>query len=389
MTGHVRQRGNSFELKFEIAADPATGKRRIRYATIKTKSKREAQKELARLVAEHEAGESVDPSRITVSEFLDRWERDWAKINTSAKTFERYSELLRKHVRPRIGQVQLQKLKVTDLNALYSALVTEPIVIVNKKAGNVKGLAARTVGHTHRVLRRALGHAQLWGLVRHNVAALVSPPRVEATEIQILSADQWKTMLKRLRGKPLYLIGATLLGTGMRRGELCGLRWKDLDLDGGKLRVEQSLEQTKAGLRFKSPKTKHGRRTITLAPSLVAELRAHWKAQQEERLRLGMGKAPADGLIFTRWDGEPHQPDRLTRQWTDAMRAIGVDATLHSLRHTHASHLIAQGVDVLSISRRLGHGSPTITLGVYGHLFADAQDRAAQIMELAFSAEAE
>lgn len=377
MTGHVRQRGKeSFELKFEIAPDPATGKRRMRYVTVKTTSKREAQKELARLVAEYEAGESVDPSRVTVSEFLDRWERDWAKLNTSAKTFERYSELLRKHVRPRIGSIAIQKLKAINLTELYAALARA-------------GLAARTIGHVHRVTRRALGHAQLWGIVRHNVAALVSPPRVEATEIQILSPDQWKTMLRRLRGKPLYLIAATLLGTGMRRGELCALRWKDVDLDAGKLRVEQSLEQTKSGLRFKSPKTKHGRRTISLAPSLVAELRAHWKQQQEHRLRLGMGKAPADGLVFARWDGEPHQPDRLTRQWSDAMKAVGVDATLHSLRHTHASHLIAQGVDVLAISRRLGHGSPTITLGVYGHLFADAQDRAAQIMELAFSAEAE
>lgn len=372
MTGHVRQRGNSFEIKFEIAPDPTTGKRRMRYATIRTKSKREAEKELARLVSEYEAGESVDPSRVTLSEFLDRWERDWATINTSAKTYERYAELLRKHVRPRIGTMAIQKLKPLNLSGLYADL-------------SRAGLAPRTIGHVHRVTRRALGHAQLWGIVRHNIAALVSPPRVEAAEIQILSPDQWTAMLRKLRGKPLYLIGATLLGTGMRRGELCALRWKDLDLDAGKLRVEQSLEQTKAGLRFKSPKTKHGRRTITLAPSLVTELRTHWKDQQEQRLRLGIGKAPADGLVFARWDGQPHQPDRLTRQWSDAMKVIGQNATLHSLRHTHASHLIAQGVDVLSISRRLGHGSPTITLAVYGHLFADAQDRAAAIMETAFS----
>ncbi|MDO8400639.1 MAG: site-specific integrase [Bradyrhizobium sp.] len=159
----------------------------------------------------------------------------------------------------------------------------------------------------------------------------------------------------------------------------------DIDLDGALLRVERSLEQTKeAGLVFKAPKTRYGRRSITLPPSTVAELRAHWRTQQEDRLALGLGKAPESALVFGEPDGSPRSPNALTKEWAAAMEKAGIAATLHSLRHTHASTLIASGLDVLTISRRLGHGSPAITLTVYGHLFK-TDDRAAQIMEAAFA----
>jgi integrase len=172
----------------------------------------------------------------------------------------------------------------------------------------------------------------------------------------------------------------------MRRGELLALRWQDVDLDRSKVRVAHSLEQTKAGLRFKEPKTRHGRRTIALPSSAVTELRTHWKAQQEQRLALGAGKSPPDTLVFADVNGEPRKPNAVTKEWQRTATAAGIpEATLHSLRHTHASHLIAAGLDILTISRRLGHGSPTITLGVYGHLFPQTDDRAAQIIEAAMS----
>jgi integrase len=151
------------------------------------------------------------------------------------------------------------------------------------------------------------------------------------------------------------------------------------------LKVERALEQTKrGGLVFKPPKTRYGRRTITLPPSTVTELRAHRKAQAEQRLALGLGKAPEDALVFATWDGSTRSPNALTKEWSKAMQAASLEATFHSLRHTHASTLIASGLDVLTISRRLGHGSPAITLGVYGHLFKP-DDRAAAIMESVFT----
>jgi integrase len=378
MSGHIHRRGkNSWRLKFDIGADPLTGARRIRYHTFRG-TKRDAEIKLAGLITENSKGQYIDTSKMTVADFIERWKRDWAESHVSAKTFERYAELLRNHVVAHIGDVQLQKLRAIHINELYGALL---------RGKDRKALAARTVGHVHRVLHRALGHANRWGLVQQNVAALVTPPRVASTEIELLTPAQVQTVLERLEGRSVFPIFMLALATGMRRGELLALRWCDVDLDGAVLRVERSLEQTKAGLRFKSPKTRHGRRSITLPPSAVAVLRDHRKAQQELRLQLGVGKVPADALVFPTWDGKPRSPNALTKEWSLAVKAAGVPAvTLHSLRHTHASHLIAAGHDVLTISRRLGHGSPTITLGVYGHMFANADDRAASSIEAMFAA---
>jgi integrase len=202
------------------------------------------------------------------------------------------------------------------------------------------------------------------------------------------------TVLATLRGKPSHPIVALMLATGLRRSEALALRWQDVNLDGGTLQVEQALEQTKprgegqtkrGGLVFRQPKTKHGRRTVTLPPSTVAILRDHRKAKLEQRLFLGLGKARDDALVFTSVDGSPYLPSTLTLQWRRAMRRAGFKATLHSLRHTHASTLIAAGLDVLTISRRLGHGKPAITLNVYGHLIKP-DDRAAAVIEKALAA---
>ncbi len=379
MTGSIRRRGtHSWELRFDAGNDPSTGKRIRKHHSFKG-SKRAAEIKLATLVAENSKGEYVDQSKVTVAEFIDRWKRDWASSHVSPKTFERYAELLRNHVVANVGNIHLQKLRPIHINELYSTLLK----------GNTtrKPIAPRTVGHVHRVLHRALGHANRWGLVQQNVAALVSPPRVAAAEIDLLSPAQVQAVLRKLVGRAIYPILVTALATGMRRGELLALRWQDVKLDRAVLQVEQSLEQTKAGLRFKSPKTKFGRRSITLAPSAVAVLRDHWKVQQEMRLRLGIGKSPPDAIVFSTFDGKPRSPNSLTKEWKEALKAAGERrVTLHSIRHTHASHLIASGMDVLAISRRLGHGSPTITLSVYGHLFASVDDRAADAIEATFIA---
>jgi integrase len=168
----------------------------------------------------------------------------------------------------------------------------------------------------------------------------------------------------------------------------------------GTIRIDRSLEQTKGkgkhvandapiadrGLRFKAPKTKHGRRTISLPPAIVTELKSHLVRQQERRLALGMGRAKPDDLLFARWDGHARSPHWLTQKFGDVMRTLKIDGvTVHSLRHTHASQLIAAGMDVLTISRRLGHGSPTITLSSYGHLFRNTDERAAEILEATFA----
>ncbi len=313
MTGHVRRRGErSWELKFDAGGAPGTGKRITRYSSFRG-TKRDAEVELAKLVAAAANGEQVDPSKLTVSEFLDRWERDWCASNVSPKTAERYGELLRLHVRPTLGAMKLQKLRPVHLSELYGSLRRD-----------VK-LAARTIGHVHRVLHRALGHATGWDVVTQNIAARVSPPRVSHREIEILTPAQVKVILATARNRRIYPIATLALATGMRRGELLALRWQDVDLDQAKITVARSLEQTKAGLRFKEPKTAHGRRTISLPATAVTELRAHWRVQQTQRLALGAGKSPPDALVFADLNGEPRLPNAipttaLPRSWKPHLR---------------------------------------------------------------------
>ena len=377
MKGHIRRRGaRSWELKFDVGVD-AKGNRKTRYSSFKG-TKRDAEIELARLVAQNASGEGIDPSKVTVLEFLERWERDWATTNVGLKTLERYRGLLKLYVKPRIGAMRLQKLRAVHLNELYTALL---------RSGGQDGrpLSPRSVGHVHRVLHRALGHAATWALVQQNVASLVSPPPVPDGEIIILTEEQIGATLHYLQGRTLRPIVSFLLGTGARRGEALALRWSDIDFQKNVVRIERSLEQTKGSLRIKSPKTKHGRRSISISPWLAAELKSHRARQDERRLALGLGRAPDDLTVFARWNGELRSPSRLSQSFADVMDALEIDCTLHGLRHTHVSQLIASGLDVLTISRRIGHASPSITLNVYSHMFSNTDARAAEIMEATFA----
>jgi integrase len=373
MKGHIRQRGKtSWELKFDAGSDPITGKRKTRYASFKG-TKRDAQIELARLIAEYAAGASVDPSKITVSEFLDKWDCDFAALHVSPKTRERYRQLVKNQITSNVGQVQLQKLRPVHPADLYAKLL---------KAD----LSPRTVGHVHRLLHRALGHAGTWGIAQQNVAALVKPPKVEGEEIIILIPEQVSQLLHYVAGRTLRPIIALALATGARRGELLALRQRDFNPEARTIRIDRSLEQTKAGLRFKPPKTRNGKRTISIPPFLVTELRAHIVKLQERRLALGLGRATRDDLLFPRWDGQVRSPHWLTQKFAQAMAALKIEGvTFHSLRHTHASQLIASGMDMLTISRRLGHGSPAITLTVYGHLIEGTDSKAVEVMEKMFA----
>jgi integrase len=373
MSGHIQRRGrNSWRLKFDIGRDPVTNERRSRYITFRG-SKRQAEQELTNRMAEYNAGVSVDPSKILVSDYLAEWHTDYAAVHVTPKTAERYKQLIKNQIAPYIGQVQLQRLQPAHLQSLYAKLLKD-------------GLAPRTVGHVHRLLRKAVGHAGTMGLVQRNVATLVKPPKADDAEITILTKEQIARLLTHVKGRTIYPILALGLATGARRGELLALRIKDFNSENSTVRIERALEQTKGQLRFKAPKTKHGKRTVMIPPPIVAELKAHIMKVQERRLLLGMGRAGRDDLLFPRWDGQVRSPHWLTQKFQQAMNALKIKGvTLHSLRHTHASQLIASGMDVLTISRRLGHGSAAITLRVYGHLIEGKDAQAAEVMEHMFN----
>jgi integrase len=377
MKGCIQKRGPHWRLKFDLGRDPTTRRRITRYVSFRG-TKREAQNELARVISQVTNGTFVDPTKATLSDYL----KDWIgqaedKKSISLKTAELYRGLIENQINPHLGSVLLQKLRPSHIAAWHATLLSD-----GRRNGGA--LSARSILNAHRVLGKALADAVRHEALLRNVAAAVSPPKVTAADITILTSDQVQRVLDGMRDTPIFAQVVVLLGTGMRRGELLGLRWSDLDLELARLRIERSIEVTKAGLRIKSPKTKAGRRIISLPASAVEALRQYRKERLEERIGLGLGKLPDDAFVFGNVDDDvqPRDPTRISQDWKRFVRAHGLPrVTLHALRHTHASSLIASGLDIVSVSRRLGHGSPTITLSVYAHLFNNSDERAAAAIE--------
>ena len=239
------------------------------------------------------------------------------------------------------------------------------------------------MNHAHRLLHKVLTRALKHNTLTRNVASLVTPA-VEQQEVEVLQPEQVSAVLESLQGHTLLPIVSLALATGMRRGELLGLQWGDIELDAAKpfLRVERSVEETKAGLRLKPPKSKRGRRNITLPPDAVATLRTHKVEQMQLRLQLGLGNIKPDALMFSDMEGRPLNPHAVSRAWRRVCDTKNLPrVSFHALRHTHASVLIGAGVDVLTISRRLGHSKASMTLDIYGHLISGGGEAAAKAIE--------
>jgi integrase len=344
--------------------------------TVRGKRK-DAEKELTRLIGLANDGMLTEPSKTTIAEYFDGWLG--SETGLSGKTLERYRGLAEQQIKPHLAPIPLQKLKPADIERWHQTLLKS-----GGKGG--KSLSAQTVLHAHRVLRTGLARALRAEIIARNPATAISPPRIPDKEIRALSAAEMADTLARLRGHDLYPIAFLALATGARRGELLALRWTDIDLDKGMVKIERSLEETSNGLRFKGTKTKNGKRTITLPGNVTETLRQHRKATLEHRLHLGMGKPDADALVFTRADGSPWPPDDLSRNWRRTVKARNMPVcSFHGLRHSHASSLIANGIDILSVSRRLGHASPTITLATYGHMIEQTDAGAARAIEAAMN----
>jgi integrase len=369
MRGHIRERSPGHWAIVLDVADPQTGKRRRKWHAFRG-TKREAQKECARLIAEVSKGTYVERSRMTVAEFvtsrIDQWE---ASGDITARSAERYRSSANLQIAPHLGSRALQKVTRLDLEAWHTALRNA-------------GLAARTIGAAHRVLAKAFSDAERDGLIIRNVCKLQRTPKIEAEEVMI--ARDVPALIEALKESRLHALAITALFTGLRLGELLALRDGRVDLDRGVIKVREALEPASGAVRFKSPKTKAGRRDITLPAIVIETLRAHRRELLEQRMRLGLGRLGPDDLLFARLDGNPFRLTAVSVAWAAFAACIGMpEITFHALRHTHASQLIAQGVDVVTISKRLGHANPNITLAVYAHLFATDDRRASAAIDRA------
>lgn len=371
MKGHLRERSPGCWAIVIDVRDPTTGRRKRKWHSFKG-TKREAQVKKAELIAALSQGSYVERSKVTVAEFvrgrIDQWE---AAGEITARTAQRYRQLAENQIVPHIGTRPLQKLSRLDIERWHTAVRNA-------------GFTARTVGHAHRVLGKALRDAELDGLVSRNVCRVQRAPKVAEAEMVVVR--DIPGFLAAVQGSERFrAVAVVALFTGMRLGEVLALRWKHVNLDAKVIQVREALEQTKAhGVRFKTTKSRAGKRDITLPDRLVEVLREHRRAVLELRLHLGTGRPGDDTLLFSDVNGAPLLPNAISSRWSEfAGRSGFPEISFHALRHTHASQLIDAGVDIVTISKRLGHAKPDITLRVYAHLFCNDDSKASAAINAA------
>jgi integrase len=384
MSGHIRRRGTrSWELKFDVPRDG--GGRRTAYKSFKG-SKREAQAELAKLIAAAADGGHVDPSRLTVAQYIHERFSHWQATGViTPGTAQRYEQLIDGQILPHLGNKLLQRLTTRDIETWHRILLTAGRRGRNGRPDGEGGLSARTVGHAHRVLHKVLREAIRHDLLVKNPCTAQRPPKVISDEMQILTPQQVADLPAQLHGHVLEVPTLVALFCGLRRGEILALRFGDMDFDDEVIHVRRSLEETTVGgLRFKSPKSKAGVRDVTLPAIVTDALLIHRRLLLERRLLLGQGKPADSDLMFPDWQGRPWSPNAFGATWSKLATELGLGVSFHGLRHTHASQLIASGkVDIVTISKRLGHSSPDITLRIYAHLFHKDDSKAAAAINAA------
>jgi integrase len=378
--GHIRERSpGSFELRYSLGTDPATGKRKTATVTVRG-TRKEAERELRRLLRAIDTGEHVDPNRITVREWLATWLAA-VRQEVAPRTAERYGEIVDNFLVPALGKLSLAKLAPVHLQGAYSAWADG-----GRRDGKAGGLSAQTRRHMHRILTSALSRAVEQQLIARNPCDAFKKrlPKAERREMATLTTEQSQGLLAALRHTRVYWPTMVAIATGMRRGEILALRWRNVDLDRGSLRVVESLEQTKAGLRAKCPKSEKAR-AITLPTFAVDELRRLKREQAEELLKLGVRQS-GDTLLCARADGEPMQPRSLTHEFTRLVaRAKDIPRVrFHDLRHSHATQLLLAGVHPKVAQERLGHSTISVTLDLYSHVTATMQEDAAAKIDAAF-----
>ncbi len=330
-------------------------------------TRREVQERLTSALKATQEGRPIPPERQTVARFLGDWLENSAKPAIRPSTYIRYGAHVRNHISPAIGHIKLSRLTPQHVQAL-----------LNEKLGD--GLAPATVRYMHAVLRRALKQALKWDLVARNAAALVDTPRVTQKEIEPFTPEQARTFLDAIRGDRLEALYSVALAVGLRRGEVLGLKWSDVDLDKRTLTVRASLQRIDGALVLVEPKSRQSRRTVALPQTVIDAVRLHRARQLQERLLAG-SRWQDHGLVFSTTIGTPMDPRNLTRHFRKAIRSAGLPLRrFHDLRHSCASLLLAQGVHPRVVMEILGHSQISITMNTYSHVIEKLQhDAAAQI----------
>lgn len=341
-----------------------SGKRKSVYG----KTQREVRDKLATLRTEIERGVEVGSKQQTLAAFLDSWLDTVVLQQCSEKTHKDYCQIARNHLKPTLGK--------TKLSALSAQHVQRMLDEKRKQ-----GLSSRTIQYIHAVLRAALNDAMEWRLIAWNPAMAAKPPRMVRKEVEGISEEQAHSILDTFRGHPLEVIVTTALTTGMRQGELLGLRWANVDLEMRAVSVRNQVKRTKGEYAFARLKTKESRRILSIPLFLVNLLREHRARQLEERLRLGSAWTDLD-LVFPSSLGTPMDGTNVTHRFKRRLAEAGLPPmTFHELRHGAATLMLTQGATLAEIKEFLGHSQIAITADIYAHVAPELKRAMAERME--------
>ena len=368
---------HSWEVCVNLDRDPVDGRRRQEWVTVRG-SKREAEAKLAELLHKRNTGVDLDPRKMTVRDYLRQWLRDYAEVNVSASTYERYEEMVEHHLIPALGAYRLRALRPAHIQKAYAQFTS-----AGGRRSKGEALSARTVKHVHAVLRQALNWAIRWQMLANNPSDAAAPPRAEHREMRALDQDEAARFLEAAGDSPYYPIYFMLLQTGVRIGEALALRWQDVDLGRATVRIVRTHRfYGGRGIVAGPPKTPRSQRLIKLSPETVRTLSEHRRLQLERRLSLGPAYRDED-LIFGDDIGAPLYDSTVRRAFYAIVQRAGLprDLRIHDLRHTAATLMLANGVHVKVVSERLGHADIAFTLKTYGHVLPGMDESAAAMMD--------
>ena len=386
-SGFIKERGKDTYLVRVFLGRDAQGKRRYLNKTIKGK-KKDAEAYLSKTLTSINASTFVEPTSMTLDEYLDKWLETAARPRLRQRTYEYYVEILKRYVRSALGNKKLSDLRPLDIQALYTHMTAPKL---NKGARPQQGityglgLSARTVRYCHIVLSSALKQAVKWLMLSQNPASLVGLPKAARKEMQALSPQEASSFLKAAAADRWSALFALALASGMRPAEHLALQWKDVDFKNGILIVQRAIawHRKGGGFNFTPPKTAQSRRSIPLPASVVLALAAHKRQQAEERLKAGAAYQTYD-LVFAAYEGTPLMIRNLVRRHfkpTLTRAKLPASIRLYDLRHRCATLLLSAGENPKVVSERLGHASVTLTLDVYSHVLPTMQEAASEKLE--------
>lgn len=385
MQGIRKQGKDSYRITVSLGKDYATGKYLKHQETFKGK-KQDALKRRAELIDQFNKGIFIGSGKMTFAEYLDKWLQDYVNNNVSERTRYDYGYIVNSHIKPELGNIPLFKLHPTHLRDFYTKLLKEGRKDKKKTVG--KGLSPAFVKKIHVIIHESLRHAMKWDLVYRNIADAVDPPKAKRKEVTPLSETEIDTLINSLRQSYLYVPTIIALATGMRLGEVLGLRWADVDLQGGIIEVKQAQKLKREGygkdisyeIISGPPKSKSSRRSIDIPDSIIELLIEHQVCQDNIKQELGKYYQDNDLVCCCR-GGAPIHNSSFGSDFRKAAREVGLEISFHTLRHSHASLLLKKNENLKTISARLGHSGIGITADTYIHLSPDAQKEAARKIE--------